>query len=46
VESEREKYSKISESLIAADVQYKLKDKWSLCAEEACFALTVELSVS
>ena len=34
---EREKYMKVSESLVASDTQFKLKDKWTLMPEEACY---------
>ncbi|KAL3901263.1 MAG: hypothetical protein SGPRY_012308, partial [Prymnesium sp.] len=45
VAKEKEEYGKISESLIAADVQFKMKDKWTLKPEEACYQLHVELSM-
>jgi len=45
VEKERLKYIKVSESLVAADAGLKLKDKWSLAADEACYKLHLELTV-
>jgi len=45
VEKERFKYVKVSESLVAADNQLKLKDKWALSAEAACYQLHLELTV-
>jgi len=42
---EREKYAKVSESLVATDVQFKLNDKWALSADEACYQLHLELTV-
>jgi len=42
---ERERYSKVSQSLVASDVQLKLKDKWNLSPEEACYKLQLELTV-
>ena len=45
VEREKQKYSKLSESLVATDVQLKLKDKFALSSEEAYYKLQVELTV-
>jgi len=45
VEKEKERYGKVSESLIAADVQFKMKDKWTLKPEDACYQLHIELSM-
>jgi len=45
VEKEKERYGKVSESLIAAEVQFKMNDKWTLKPEDACYQLHVELSM-
>ena len=37
VDREREKYSKVSESLVGAEVQFKMNDKWALSADAACY---------
>ena len=33
------------ETLIAADLQFKINDKWALCPEEACYQLHIELNM-
>jgi len=45
VEVERERYSRVSDQLVATDVTFKMNDKWALNAEEARYELNVELSM-
>jgi len=45
VERERERVSKISEPLVAADMHFKMIDRWALNADEARYELHVELSM-
>jgi Bardet-Biedl syndrome 7 protein len=45
VAHERDKYSLVSEGMVAADVQFQMNDRWALNAEEARYELHVELSM-
>ena len=45
VDRERERYSKVSEGMVASGVTFKMNDKWALNAEEAKYELHVELSM-
>ena len=45
VDKERDRYSRVSDQLVASDVQFKMNDKWALNADEARYELNVELSM-
>ena len=46
VEKEKERYGKLSEQLIAADVQFKLNDKWVLKPDSACYQASMSTARS
>jgi len=45
VDREKERYARVSDQLVAADVQFTMNDKWALNADEARYELNIELSM-